>query len=318
MTADSPLEATYRAMATIRAFEDRCMELKLAGEIPGSIHLCSGQEAIPVGACRTIEPRDAVTATYRGHGWAIARGLSLVDLFAELLGRDSALCGGRGASLYLSSAPHGFLGENSIVGGGVPIAAGAALAALYDGSSAVSIVSIGDGALSQGAVHEALNFAAVYALPLVVVVENNLYSEMTPVRTMVRIEPLSRRADAYGIPGETVDGNDVDQVQKAVGAAVDRARNGGGPSLIEAMTERLMGHYSGDAQQYRPKGEVAAAREREPLARLRKVAAMQGQEWIRRLEAIDRDAMDIIDGAVASARQIPFPDAATATEHVYG
>src|ERR1700680_1189395 len=163
------LDDTYRAVATIRAFEERCMELKIAGEIPGSIHLCNGQEAIPVGACRTLEARDAVTATYRGHGWAIARGLPIGDLFAELLGRDSPLCGGRAGSPFFSSAPHGFLGENSIVGGGVPMAVGAALAALHDGSGAVSIVSIGDGALSQGAVHEALNFAAVYSLPLVAV-----------------------------------------------------------------------------------------------------------------------------------------------------
>jgi TPP-dependent pyruvate/acetoin dehydrogenase alpha subunit len=304
-------------MAVIRAFEERCMELKMAGEIPGSVHLCSGQEAIPVGACRTIAAGDAVTATYRGHGWAIARGLGLADLFAELMGRDSALCGGRAGSPFFSSAPHGFLGENSIVGGGVPMAVGAALAALHDRSGAVSMVSIGDGALSQGAVHEALNFAAVYALPLVVVVENNVYSEMTPVRAMVRIDPLSRRADAYGIPGVTIDGNDVNEVEQAVGAAVQRARRGEGPSLVEALTERLVGHYSGDAQQYRPAGEVAAAREREPLARLRKTAAANGKHWTEGLESIDREVGELIDSAVAEARAIPFPDPTTAKEHIY-
>ncbi len=311
------LETDYRSMAIIRAFEDRCMELKVAGEIPGSIHLCSGQEAIPVGACRTIEAGDAVTATYRGHGWAIARGLALSDLFAELMGRDSPLCGGRAGSPFFSSAPHAFLGENSIVGGGVPMAVGAALAATHDGSGAISMVSIGDGALSQGAVHEALNFAAVYSLPLVVVVENNVYSEMTPVRSMVRIDPLSRRAGAYGMPGQTIDGNDVGQVEQAVRAAVQRARKGEGPSLIEAMTERLVGHYSGDAQQYRPAGEVAAAREREPLARLRKSAAAKGEDWSQRLDRIDREVAELIDTAVAQARAMPFPDPATAKEHVY-
>lgn len=316
--AAATLDETYRAIAIIRAFEDRCMELKLAGEIPGSIHLCSGQEAIPVGACRALDSGDAVTATYRGHGWAIARGLPLPDLFAELLGRDSPLCGGRAGSPYFSSAPYGFMGENSIVGAGVPMAVGAGLAALHDGSGAVSIVSIGDGALSQGAVHEGLNFAAVYSLPLVVVVENNLYSEMTPVKTMVRIDPLSRRADGYGIRALTIDGNDADAVEEAVGDAVVRARRGEGPTFIEALTERLVGHYSGDAQQYRPAGEIAAAREREPLARLRKSAAERGPEWPARLDQIDGEVTDMIDSALDAARAVPFPAASTATEHVYG
>lgn len=311
------LEENYRAIALIRAFEDRCSELKAAGEIPGSIHLCSGQEAIPVGACRALESRDALTATYRGHGWAIARGIPLVDLFAELLARDSVLCGGRAGSPYFSSAAHGFLGENSIVGGGVPMAAGAALASLHDGRGAVSLVSIGDGALNQGAVHEALNFAAVYSLPLVVVVENNLYSEMTPIGAMVRIKPLSRRADAYGIPGLTVDGNDADTVEDAVGAAVERARLCGGPTLVEALTERLVGHYSGDLQHYRPAGELASARGREPLVRLRHAAASLGEDSTHRLDQIDREVADLIDASLASARTISYPDARTVGDHVY-
>jgi len=304
-------------MALIRAFEERSMELKTAGEIPGSIHLCDGQEAIPVGSCRTLEARDALTVTYRGHGWAIARGLPVADLFAEFLGRDSPLCGGRAGSPYFSSAHHGLLGENSIVGGGVPMAVGAALAALHDGSGSVSLVSIGDGALNQGAVHEALNFAAVFRLPLVVVVENNGYSEMTPINTMVRIEPLSRRAEAYGIPAVTVDGNDADAVEDAVGAAVRRARLGDGPSLIEALTERLVGHYSGDLQQYRPTGEIANARSRCPLTRLRNAAAGRGDAAIGRLDAIDAEIARTIDAALIAARSMSFPDPASATEHVY-
>lgn len=293
------------------------MDLKTAGEIPGSIHLCSGQEAIPVGACRALQPGDAVTATYRGHGWAIESGLPLTDLFAELMGRDSALCGGRAGSPYFSSAKHGFLGENSIVGGGVPIAVGAALAALHDGDESISIVSIGDGALNQGAVHEALNFAAVYALPLVVVVENNVYSEMTPIAAMVRVEPLSARAAAYGIPAVTIDGNDADIVADAVGAAIERARRGEGPGLVEALTERLVGHYSGDLQHYRPAGEVAAAREREPLARLRGAAAVRGADAISSLDRIDWEVAASVDAALAAARAIPLPDASSATEGVY-
>lgn len=311
------IEETYRSIALIRAFEDRAMELKTAGEIPGSIHLCSGQEAIPVGACRELEARDAVSATYRGHGWAIARGIPPADIFAELLGRESPLCGGRAGSPYFSSARHGFLGENSIVGAGVPIAMGAALAARHDGSGAVSIVSIGDGALSQGAAHEALNFAAVFALPLVVVVENNRYSEMTPISAMVRINPLARRADGYGIPSATVDGNDVDAVQAAVREAVERARQGEGPTLVEALTERLVGHYSGDLQQYRPSGEVAAASEREPLARLRSSAGARGATVVGRLVEIDQEVSRVIEQALADARSYPLPSPSTARDHLY-
>lgn len=315
--AASSVEDRYRAMAIIRAFEDRLMELKSAGEIPGSIHLCSGQEAIPVGACRALGPSDALTTTYRGHGWAIARGLSLPSLFAEVLGRNSDLCGGRAGSPYFSSAAHGFLGENSIVGAGVPIAMGAALAAKHDRSGSVSLVSIGDGALNQGAVHEALNFASVFALPLVVVVENNRYAEMTPTQAMIPVEPLSLRAHAYGIPGTTVAGDDPDVVEPAVAAAVDRARRGEGPSVVEALTERIVGHYSGDVQHYRPKGELAAAREREPLALLRRTASDQGPEAVARLDAIDRDVAALIEASLDAARAIPFPDPTTAREHVY-
>ncbi|MEO8899302.1 MAG: thiamine pyrophosphate-dependent dehydrogenase E1 component subunit alpha [Candidatus Dormibacter sp.] len=315
--AAASIEDNYRAIGLIRAFEDRCMELKGEGEIPGSIHLCSGQEAIAVGACRALEARDAVTATYRGHGWAIARGVPLTDLFAEMMGRDSPLCGGRAGSPYLSSATHGFLGENSIVGAGLPLAAGAALASLYDGSGAVSIVSIGDGALSQGAAHEALNFAAVYVLPLVIVLENNRYSEMTPIASMVRIDPLSSRASAYGMPGLTIDGNDADAVEDAVATAVERARLGGGPSLVEALTERLVGHYSGDAQQYRPAGEVASAFEREPLTRLRNSARETDHEMLERLDRIDQELSRIIESAVAEARSLSYPVAGTSADHVY-
>jgi TPP-dependent pyruvate/acetoin dehydrogenase alpha subunit len=275
------------------------------------MHLCSGQEAIPVGACRALEARDALTVTYRGHGWAIARGLPLAQLFAALMGRDSALCGGRGGSAYFSSAEHGFLGENSIVGAGVPIAAGAALAARHDGSGAVSLVSIGDGAMNQGSVHEALNFAAVFKLPLVVVLENNLYSELTPIAGMIPTETLVERAAAYGMPGTRVDGNQPDEVEAATREAVARARSGAGPTLIEALTERLVGHYDLDPQHYRPKGEIEAATEREPLVRLR---ARLGAERAREL---DEQARGMIEAAVEQAESVPFPDPVTAREHLY-
>lgn len=305
------LEDTYLLIATIRCFEERLLDLKAAGRIQGSLHLCCGQEAIPVGACRALEDRDALTVTYRGHGWAIARGIPLAHLFAELMGRDSPLCGGRGGSAYFSSADHGLLGENSIVGAGVPIAAGAALASRFAGDGSVSLVSIGDGAMNQGAVHEGLNFAAVFRLPLVVVIENNLYSELTPIRSMIATETLAERAAAYGLPGRRVDGNEAEEVEEAVREAVDRARAGRGPSLIEAMTERLVGHYDLDPQHYRPKGEVDRAREREPLARLR---SRLGEELA---SALHRRAEQRVADALAEAEGFPLPDPRTARDHLY-
>ncbi|MFI0796640.1 MULTISPECIES: thiamine pyrophosphate-dependent dehydrogenase E1 component subunit alpha [Micromonospora] len=304
----------YRLMARIRRFEERLAALKDAGEIPGSIHLCNGQEAVPVGACRALRDGDHVTATYRGHGWAIARGVDLTGLFAEMMGRDSALCGGRAASPYLSDPGRWFVGENSIVGAGVPIATGAALSAQRTGSGAVSVVSIGDGAMNQGNVHEALNLAAVLDLPLVLVVENNVYSEMSRIEDMVRVRQLAERAAGYGLPGRVVDGNDPDAVAEAMAEAVDRAREGSGPSIVEAMTERLVGHYSGDVQHYRPAGEIAAAREREPLARIRRAA---DADLAARLDAVDAEVADEIEAAVTAARAVPYPDPATAKEHVY-
>ncbi|MFI7024449.1 thiamine pyrophosphate-dependent dehydrogenase E1 component subunit alpha [Micromonospora sp. NPDC049900] len=304
----------YRAMARIRRFEERLAALKDDGEIPGSIHLCNGQEAIPVGAARALRDGDHVTATYRGHGWALARGVDMTGLFAEMMGRDSAVNGGRAASPYLSDPGRWFMGENSIVGAGVPIATGAALTAQRTGSGAVSVVSIGDGAMNQGNVHEAINLAAVLDLPLVLVVENNVYSEMSRIEDMVRIRQLAERAAGYGIPGRVADGNDPDAVAEAVAEAVARAREGSGPSIVEAMTERLVGHYSGDVQHYRPAGEIAAAREREPLVRIRAAA---DAELTARLDAIDAEVAAEVEAAVVAAREVPFPDPATVKEYVY-
>jgi TPP-dependent pyruvate/acetoin dehydrogenase alpha subunit len=303
----------YQQMQRIRQFEDRCMVLKDQGQIPGSIHLCTGQEAIPVAGCSALRDGDYVAATYRGHGWALARGTDPAALFAELMGRDSSLCGGRAASPYFSDPAHGFLGESSIVGAGVPIACGAALSAQRAGQQAVAAVSIGDGALNQGAVHEALNMAAVLSLPLIMVVENNVYSEMSPIVDMVRINPLSRRAEGYGIPGSTVDGNDVEAVREAMIIAVDRARSGGGPTLIEGLTERLVGHYSGDVQHYRPAGEIARAWEKEPIRRMLDAHPESAAEF----DEIDRRVAAEIETAVADALATPLPDPATVKEHLY-
>lgn len=305
------LSETYRDLLLIRRFEERIVALKGGGCIVGSLHLCCGQEAIPVGACRVLADVDALTVTYRGHGWAIARGIPLAHLFGELMGRDSPLCGGRGGSAYFLSAEHGLLGENSIVGAGAPIALGAALAAQLDGRGSVSLCSIGDGAMNQGAVHEVLNFAAYKQLPLVLVIENNRYSELTPIGAMIRTETLAERAPAYGIPSVRIDGNEVDLVESAVAEAVDRARNGGGPTLIEAMTERIVGHYDGDVQHYRPRGEIEAAMETEPLARLR--ARLEPGD----VEQIERAVAQALERALHEAETYPLPDIASARRHVF-
>src|SRR5665647_1009799 len=234
----------YRQMRRIRGLEEALLALKNSGEVPGSFHPCIGQEAIPVGAASALCADDYITATYRGHGWAVAAGVSLTDILAESMGRNSAINGGRGASPYFSSAAVNFIGENSIVAAGLPMACGAALSAKNNGHGQVSIVSIGDGATNQGAAHEALNMAAVLDLPLVVVIENNVYSEMTLLAEMVRVAQLADRGPAYGIPATTVDGNAPAVVASAIALAVARARGGGGPSIVEAMTQRLVGHHS--------------------------------------------------------------------------
>ncbi len=304
-------------MLRIRRFEEEVQALRAEGQIVGSVHLGIGQEAIPTGVVgETQRERDVVVATYRGHGWAVACGSDLASLFAELAGRQFGVNGGRGGSAFFSDAEHGFLGENSIVGGGAPIGVGAALAARYDGSGRVAVVCFGDGALNQGAVHEALNFAAVLRAPVVFVVENNHYSELTPIAEMVRIERLVDRAAAYGIPAERLDGNDVEAVRDAAGAAILLARGGGGPVLLEMQTQRLVGHYIGDSEQYRRPGELDEARRAEPIVRL--------QQTLRASGASDGTLAAIADevaAEVSRAREValrsPVASASGAKEHLY-
>jgi TPP-dependent pyruvate/acetoin dehydrogenase alpha subunit len=278
------------------------------------MHITNGQEAIAVGVSSVLRPDDYVTATYRGHGWAIARGSDLTGLFAEIMARSGGVNGGRAGSPYFNDASINFLGENSIVGAGVPIASGAALSARRRGQGQVSVVAIGDGATNQGAVHEALNLVAALTLPMVLVVENNIYSEMVRIKDMTRIDRLAIRAEGYGIPGVTIDGNDPEAVASAAAEAVERARRGEGPTLIEAMTQRLVGHHSGDAQHYRPKGEVAEAALDEPLHRIRSAA---DAALLAELDAVDAAVADEIERAVDAARATPLPDPNTAKDHVY-
>jgi len=308
-TAQTPdLAATLSQLLRIRFFEEKAAELRKAQDIVGSIHLCIGQEAIPVGARAALTDDDKVFATYRGHGWALACGVPPALLFAELMGRQDGVCGGRGGSALLSAPEWGFYGENSIVGAGTPIAAGAALAARLRGEPHVSVVSIGDGAMNQGGVHEAMNFAAYLKLPVLFICENNTYSELTFTAGMVADPEFFWRARAYGMPGVRIDGNDVREVHKTVAHFAAKARAGGGPARIEAMTERLVGHYWGDMQGYRPAGEVTAAKEREPIVRLRRVLLDAGMAESA-LDALAQEAKAAIDGAAERARGMPVADA---------
>lgn len=305
----SPADA-YAEIRRTRRFEERLLELQQAQEVSGSVHLCIGQEAIPVGTCWALNDNDPVFATYRGHGWALAKGAPIDQLFGEILGRDSTLNGGRGGSAYLSCPDVSFMGENSIVGAGVPIAIGSALACSRLMPDRVPTVVIGDGAMNQGNVHESLNMASVLRLPIVIVVENNGYVEMTPSDDLTAV-PAAQRAGAYGISGRRVDGNDPWLVAEAIGQARSESLDTRSPVLVEAMTHRMGGHYSGDAQAYRPPGELEKARLDEPLARL---ASRLGGDEVNRLDAaIDAE----IEQAVENARQLAEPSAKGVFDHVY-
>jgi len=305
-------------MWRIRLFEEKTRELKVKGDASGSVHLCIGQEAIPVGALSgLVRGVDAVFSTYRGHGYAIACGSDLESLFGEILGRSTGVNGGRGGSAYLSDPANNFYGENSIVGAGAPHAVGAALAARYDGSGRVALTAFGDGAMNQGAIHEAMNMAGAFSLPVIFLLENNHYSELTPISAMVGDIKLFERASAYGFEGVQIDGNDSLAVTEAVTIARKRAASGDGPTLIEAMTERLVGHYIGDVQQYRPFGEVDAAKTREPLVVSNKKLQSLGFS-AEQLEGIELQERSRVDDAAAAALEAPIADSSSALEFVYG
>jgi len=310
------LRSDFTGMLRIRLFEERVRELRLAGDITGSVHLCIGQEAGPVGACSVLAGQDALFATYRGHGWAIARGVPLEPLFAELLGRESGVCGGRGGSAYFTAPQYGFHGENSIVGAGAPIAVGAALAGRYDGSDRVAVTVFGDGAMNQGSVHEAMNFAAAFSLPVVFVCENNTWSELTPIAEMVGEPELWKRAAGYGMRGLRIDGNDPAEVRRHVGDAVASTRGGAGPVLLELMTERLVGHYIGDVEQYRRPGEVEEAKTREPLVRIRQ-ALLDAGAGADELADLESRVVREVDAAATNALAAPVADVTTVRDHVY-
>lgn len=294
----------YRTMRLIRRFEDTVQSLFQRGEIHGTTHLYSGQEAVAVGVCSVLEPIDRVAGTYRGHGHALALGVDPQGLLDELLGRESGVCGGRAGSMNVVDLEHRLIGCFGIVGGSISAATGAALALKRRGGVAVAF--FGDGAANQGYFHECLNFAKVLALPVLYVCENNLYGEFTPWEEVTAGE-LRARAETLGIPAGTIDGNDVLVVREAAGAAVERARNGGGPQFIEALTYRFVGHSRSDPGKYRKAGELDAWRDRDPI-KLARAALLERLSATEHAVAEVEDAVDRqIDAIAERGLAAPWP-----------
>ena len=272
-------------MLRIRLFEERVQELFLRNLVQGTTHLCQGQEAVSVGVSAALSPDDYVTMTYRGHGQALARGMDMEAIFAELMGKRTGVSLGLGGSMHLTDKDLNLIGCFAIVGAGLPVAVGAGMSAKLRGDGRVSVTFFGDGATNIGTFHEALNMASVWQAPVIFVIENNLYGEYTPMRKTTPIDDLAERARPFRMPGVVVDGNDVERVYAAAREAVDRARHGGGPSLLECKTYRHRGHSRTDPGKYRPDDEVKAWLARDPLlitgARLRADGALTDDEDAR-------------------------------------
>jgi acetoin:2,6-dichlorophenolindophenol oxidoreductase subunit alpha len=319
MTAPKPEELLdlFERMAVIRATEKAAYDLFMSGLVKGTTHLAAGHEAVAVGASAALRPDDYVFATYRGHHHAIARGATPEACLAELMSRATGLCGAKGGSMHLTVADGNMLGSYAIVGSHLPIACGAAWSAKLRGSGQVAVAFFGDGATNIGAFHEALNLAAVWKLPALFVCENNLYMEYTPIASVTAVaQPAADRAPAYGLPAEVVDGNDVVAVLEATSKAVDRARAGNGPTIIEALTYRQYGHSRSDPAKYRPQEEVDRWLKRDPLVLL--ADRLRGDGVAE--EAIEerrRRAQDAVAAAVEAAKAAPPPDEATAFTDVW-
>jgi len=296
----------YHLMYLIRRFEQRLSDLFAEGKVPGTAHFCIGQEACAVGAVAALRPDDWVTSNHRGHGHLIAKGGDPRKVLAEILGKATGYCAGRSGSQHMSRPEIGFLGANGITGGMIPVATGAALSQQLLLTDRVVLCFFGDGATGQGAFHEAVNLGAIWQLPVIYFCENNGYAMSTPVREAFRVASVAERVAAYGVPGVTVDGNDYFAVREATQAAVDRARGGGGPTLVEALTWRQCGHSRSDECEYRTPEEEAEGLARDPLPRMR--AALLGLgATADRLDESERWAEEEVIAAEEFALKSPEP-----------
>jgi pyruvate dehydrogenase E1 component alpha subunit len=288
-------------MWTARRFEEAVDQLFARGLMHGTMHLSIGQEASATGTCLALQPDDLITSTHRGHSHCVAKGADLTRMMAELLAKDSGYCRGRGGSMHIADVDTGNLGANGIVGGGIPIAVGAALAQQLTGSGKVVVSFFGDGAANEGAFHEAANLAAVWQLPVVFVCENNHYGMSMASDEAFAIENISTRATAYGFPGVTVDGNDLQEVYEMVTTAVDRARRGRGPTLVENVTYRWKGHSKSDKNLYRTREEIAAWQERDPITRFEEDVRKAGSLTDEEIQAARKAATDAVRDAIRTA-----------------
>ncbi len=318
-TTVSPAEARrlLERMWLIRAFEEKVSELYARGRIRGLLHLGIGQEAVAVGAIDDLATDDLVFAGHRPHAHALAKGADPVRLLAELAGRTTGYCAGRGGSMHISAPEVGFMTATGVVAGNIPLALGAAFAALVGERGAIAAAFFGDGAGQTGAFHESLNIASLWQLPLVLVCENNGYAEFTPLSAHTKVERLGDYAGVYGIPATTVDGNDLLAVRDAVREAVERARRGEGPTFVEALTYRLRGHYEGDPAKYRELAELSEWKSRDPIARfsgwLTEVGSLSADDTHR----AEQSARATVEEAAEVALAGPLPEPGEVTRYVY-
>ena len=307
----------YRTMLRIRAFDERVFKEFAAGNIPGFVHLYSGEEAIATGACANLRTDDYITSTHRGHGHLIAKGGKTDRMMAELYGKKTGYNKGKGGSMHIAEVDIGILGAIAIVGAGIPIGGGAALSAQMRGTDQVVLCFFGDGACNTTRFHEGVNLASIWKLPIVYIIENNMYAETTPVSYAMNIPNIADRAAAYGIPGKTVDGNDVLAVYEVVGEAIARARRGEGPTFIVCKTCRWHGHYEGDTQTYRTKEEFEECKKRDPIPRFRKKLIKMRVLTEKEADKIHQEVLEELDKAVKFAEESPFPDPEETLEDVY-
>ena len=306
-----------RQMYTIRAFEEMAEQLYALGKVHGTMHLSIGMEASAVGAIAALRPDDLILSTHRGHGHCIAKGADLELMMAEFMGKVNGYCRGRGGSMHIADVAGGNLGANGVVGGGIATAMGVGLGLKMQRRDQIVLCLFGDGAANLGTFNESLNMAAIWTLPVVYVCENNQYAMSFPMKKAFAIERISDRAAGYGMPGMTVDGNDVMAVYRAVGQAVERARAGKGPSLVENVTYRWRGHSKSDANRYRTKEEIEAWKEKCPIKRFRARLIKEGVLTEREADQLKQETCAAIDAAVAFAEASPEPALETIEEGLY-
>ncbi len=308
----------YREMLELREFELKVQELYRAAKLPGFVHLYVGEEAVAVGVSAHLRREDLVFSTHRGHGHALAKGVTGREVMAELYGKVTGCSGGRGGSMHMYAPEYGFMGTNGVVAGGIPLATGAGLSAQLRKSGQVTICYFGDGAVNSGSFHESVNFAAVWNLPVVYVCENNLYATEMAFSRATRNTSVASRGAAYGMPATAVDGNDVFAVYEAAGAAIERARSGGGPTLLECQTYRIVGHHEGDpGTDYRTREELESWKKRCPLAVLRERALGSGWASVSDFERIAKEVDAWLEDAVEFSKSSPDPDPSTVMQHVF-